>query len=73
MSTVVPPPQHCETCTFWSQWLSTTGDCMHYALARRDALIVAEDMEAYRRDWPQRPALDTQASDTCADWKAARP
>ena len=62
----------CAGCRFWSRWLATTGDCMAYAYKRRDALIASDDPEAFARDWPQRPARDTQADDTCEQWEAER-
>lgn len=63
----------CETCEFWSRWLSGTGDCMAYALKRRDASLEAVDREAFARDWPLLPARDTQADDVCDEWEAPKP
>ncbi len=66
----VPPAwRYCKGCRFWSQWLPTTGDCMAYASKRQDAWLASDDMEAFAREWPPRPAADTQAHDTCDQWE----
>ena len=60
----------CRGCTYWSQWLPNTGDCMAYAYKRRQAFEQTEDTAAWREAWPLQAAKDTGGDDTCDDWEA---
>lgn len=61
----------CATCRFWSRWLPRTGDCMRYALQRRDAMIAAADMAEFHAAWPSKAARATSDNETCAGWEAS--
>ena len=63
----------CQTCRHWSPWMPRTGDCLRYAKARQDALLAADDLVAWRRDWPRLAAIDTGADDTCEHWEGRVP
>lgn len=64
------PARSCRTCRHWSQWLASTGDCLAYLVKRREALILAEDVDDFRTRWPERCARDTRADDVCDDFEA---
>lgn len=59
----------CSGCGYWSQWLPSLGDCMAYAEKRQEAMIAAEDMAAFRAEWPAMPARETDPGETCADFR----
>lgn len=61
----------CGACRFWSGWLPHTGDCMRYALQRRDALLAADDSRAWRAEWPEMSARATSDHETCDGWESA--
>lgn len=67
-----PDEKVCANCRWWSQWLSTTGDCMEYVMKRREALMRSLDTEAFNREWPARSAHDTQADDTCDQFEVSK-
>lgn len=56
--------RNCAGCFFWSQWLENTGDCMRYAMARRDAMIAGEPVP------PQLSARCTSGGYVCDDFKS---
>jgi len=58
---------NCGSCRFWSQWLSTTGDCMAYPYKRREAMMRWDTATQGPFDaaWPAKSAHDTQADDSC--------
>ncbi|MGN6270907.1 MAG: hypothetical protein ACTHM0_13565 [Sphingomonas sp.] len=62
------PNRSCSTCSYWSRWLPHTGDCMLYALQRREALLKAGDMDAYRRAWPSKSARTSSDLEVCDGW-----
>jgi len=62
--------KECASCRYWSRWLPETGDCLLYAMLRQEALLAAEDMEDFRRDWPSKCTRATSAHETCDKWTA---
>lgn len=62
------PNRCCGTCRFWSRWLPNTGDCLLYALQRQDALMAAENTDAWRREWPSKSARTSSDLEVCDGW-----
>ncbi|QIG80070.1 hypothetical protein [Stakelama tenebrarum] len=58
----------CADCAYWSRWLPHTGDCMMYAMLRREALFAADDLDRYYREWPSKSARVTSDHECCDRW-----
>lgn len=58
------PNRCCGTCRYWSRWLPSTGDCLYYALLRRQAIIDG------RPAVPPKAARTSSDLEVCDGWEA---